>query len=84
MSGTEAVAKAVTVITEALDESQKRRREEDAICNLFNEEICKEIDDAIGAGTAADLRGIVRNRISAKAREGSGNSGDDIGDGLKL
>jgi hypothetical protein len=83
MSATESVAKAVTVITEVLDDAQKRRREEDAICNLFNEEICKEIDDTIGAGTASDLRNVVRNRIAAKARTCRGNSGNDIGDGLK-
>ena len=83
MSTTEAVATAVKEIVTVLDEAQKRRREEDAICNLFNEEICKEIDDTIGAGTAADLRSIVRNRIAEKAGACSGDRGNDLGDGLK-
>lgn len=82
MSGTEALCVAVNEIVTVLDGAQKRRRQEDAINNIFNPQACADIDEFAGAGAADDLRSIVRNRIAAKARESGGNSSDDSGNGV--
>ena len=83
MSATESVAKAVTVITEVLDESQKRWRQEDAIEDILGEAGYEDISSSLGVDSADNLRDIVRNSIAKKAGKISGNHSDDLGDGLK-
>lgn len=82
MSGTEAVAEAVSEIVTVLDEAQKRRRREDAIEDILGEEGYEDISSSLGVGSADNLRDIVRNSIAKKAGKVSGNHCNDSGNGV--
>lgn len=81
MSGPEAVAVAVSEVVTVLDDAQKRRRIENALLNLADEDVCKHIDKMLGAG-AADLARIGMRNLLAR-RAGSGDSDDDSYAGVK-
>lgn len=83
MSGTEAIGVAVNEIITVLDDAQERRRIEDATINIMDPEICKIIDDGIGAGTSDDLKRVLREHIRKAAGASGGDSDNDPDSGVK-
>lgn len=79
MNGTEAIGVAVNEIITVLDDAQKRRRIENALLNLADEDVCKHIDKMLGAG-AADLARIgLRNLLARRAGSGNSDNNPDTG-----
>lgn len=81
MSGTEAIGAAVNEIVTVLDDAQKRRRIENALLNLADEDVCKHIDKMLGAGAADLTRAGLRNILARRA--GSGDSDNNPDSGVK-
>lgn len=79
MSGAEAIGVAVSEIITVLDDAQKKRRIENALLNLADEDVCKHIDKMLGAGAADLARLGMRNLLARRAGSGDDNNGDDAG-----
>jgi len=70
---------AVNEVVTVLDEAQKRRRIENALLNLADEDVCKHIDKMLGSGAADLTRAGLRNILARRAGSGDGNNSVDAG-----
>ena len=79
MSTTEAVSNALKELIGEGSKIQKRRRIENALLNLADEDVCKHIDKMLGAGAADLARLGMRNLLARRAGGGDDNDGTDSG-----